>query len=132
MKSLALFTVLFSNSFVAFADVVKPVTVDLACTNTSDERVVYIVSNFLRSRLMVNAQIVYEGSQLIAGTEGGPAYMQVVGGGYNVTVTGGDLVKAFENSSTVVNGEADVSIWNADSNKSVEGTCKGLFSFDQK
>ena len=110
----------------AFVDGVKPATVDLTCTNKSDERVIYIVSNVSQSRLMVNAQIAFEGRQLVAGTEGGPVYMQIVGGGYNVTIQGGDFDTAFENSSTILNAKASALIWSKDSNESVEGVSRQI------
>jgi hypothetical protein len=56
--------------------------------------------------------------------------MQIVGGGYNVTIQGGDFDTAFENSSTILNAKASALIWSKDSNESVEGICAGLISFD--
>ena len=125
----------FKLVFKQYLGGLKPATVDLTCTNSTDARVVYIVSNKQGSKIMANAQTIMEGKhQLNAGEEGGPAYMQMVDSeaGYNITIGGGDLVKAYNSSSTILSGEARFNIWNADTDKSVRGTCKGLFSFEAR
>lgn len=114
---------------VAHADMIKPASLDVVCTNTSDSRVIKIVSDKEGSVVFVNGKKILQREQLIAGTEGGPAYLQAVGGGYNITISGDDFDKAFNASSTIEQGQALTSIWDSSSKKSVKGICKGSFSF---
>jgi hypothetical protein len=112
----------------------KPATVDLACTNSTDARVFYIVSNKQGSKIMANAQTIEESRRQLSAAEEGHAYMQISAGkGNSIFIGGGDLVKAYNSSSTILNGEARFSLderVDESTYKSVRGTCKGLFSFE--
>jgi hypothetical protein len=118
------------GSVAAYADLIKPATLDVTCTSSSvsDRRLIRIVSNDQGSTVTLNGKIIMQQGQLTAGTEGGPAYLQAVGGGYNITISGGDFDKAFNASSTIRQGKAPATIWDS-TNRTVRGVCKGLYSF---
>lgn len=117
----------------AFSDSIKPATLNLRCVENGSRTpmVVLVASNSLASAVVLNDK-VYINRQLIAGTEGGPAYLQAVDneGGYNVTISGGALVRAFDANATIENGSAPASI--SFSGRSMNATCTGLFSFGNR
>ena len=108
----------------------KPATVDLTCTNSTDDRVVKVISNKQGTKVMVNAQTVFEEKEQDRATDDPPYMMQIVGDNIHLAVMEGDLVRAFRKSSTILNGESRFRLWSADGKTSVDGTCKGLFSFE--
>lgn len=130
MKSFTFLLPIIFAAASAHADMMKPATVNLVCTGPADSRVIKIVSDDKGAVVFVNNKKVHQQDQLIAGTEGGSAYMQAVGGGYNVTISGGDFNKAFNTSTTIKNGQAPASVWDSSTNKSVNFVCKGTYSFN--
>lgn len=128
MKGLYVLLSAMLGSVVAHADMIKPATLNLVCTSPRDARVIKIVSSQQGSLVTVNGTKVLQRDQLTAGTEGGPPYLQAVGGGYNITLSGGDFEKAFYASSKITNGKAQASISDP-SNKRLQATCRGLYSF---
>jgi hypothetical protein len=79
---------------------------------------------------MVNAQTVFEEKKQDRAERDGMYIMAIVGDNIDLTVTNGDLGRAFGTSSTILNGESRFRLWSADGKTSVAGTCKGLFSFE--
>lgn len=134
MKTFVIALSILGMGLTASADSMAPATLDITCvgTGTNSKSVIRIVSNAKGSAVLINGQI-YPGEQLIAGTEGGPAYLQAVSnaGQYNITVSGGDLVKAFENSTTIEKGTATAYVQLFRPEKSYKATCTGSFSFQQ-
>jgi len=125
----AAFLVFLLGAQFAHADMMKPATLDIICKGANDVRSFRVVSNANGAAIALNGTKVWQtADQLIAGTEGGPAYVQAVGGGYNITISGGDFDKAFNASSTIRNGKAPASIWDK-TNRTVRALCTGLYSF---
>ena len=123
--------VLLSAVFVgisAHADMIKPATLNLVCTSPRDARVFKIISNQQGSLVTVNGAQILRSGQLTGGTEGGAPYLQAVGGGYNITISGGDFEKAFYASSAIAHGKATASISDP-ANRSLKAICNGLYSF---
>ncbi|MBC7743336.1 MAG: hypothetical protein H7061_14150 [Bdellovibrionaceae bacterium] len=120
----------FGFGLICKADMIMPATLDIICTENGGASVIAIVSNESGSAVTINGTS-YPGQQLIAGTEGGPAYMQAVNsnGLYNITVTEGDLVQAFNKRTTIENGKANAYVALYSPKRSFEASCEGKFSF---
>ncbi len=127
MKALILsLTVLVSAS--AQADTIKLATVNLVCATEKGRDAIQIVSDASGASISVNGKVVHREAQLSAGTEGGPAYMQAVGGGYNITISGGDFERAFS-GAPVAKGAALAWIWESATGRTSKGLCQGFFGF---
>lgn len=125
----SLLTVLFIAA-IAQADRMKPAYLELRCTGQKRGDVIGISSNKLGTVVTVNnVKIIEQESQLIAGTEGGPPYVQAVGGGYNITISGGDFERAFYTSSIVGKASASISIYKGVATKIFNSVCRGSFAF---
>ena len=121
-------------SMVAHADMIKNANINAVC---GDEIVgaFLVKSNAYGSMVQFEDILTIEGSQLIAGTEGGGPYAQVVQSGYNITFLGGTFEEAFysdfgvelEGSMTAYVSQYD-SLGN--SINSFETECYGTYSFE--
>ncbi len=117
-----------------FADSMKPAVLDLECTESGEKnRTVQVQSNEQGTVIVLGNKIHQRDEQLIAGTEGGPAYAQAVDNSeYNITIHGQDFTTAFNNSSEFENGvtTVQVELFN-DGGDSYVALCRGLISFKQ-
>ncbi len=126
MKAFVLVVIALSG-ISAFADQMKPATLYLTCKNDQNTDVIQIVSKYSGSITQVNGTTIQKGAQLIAGTEGGGPYLQVLGGGYNITIEGGSLAEAFNEDKSIKNGVSTAKVWRESG--TYEATCKGIFAF---
>ncbi len=126
MKKVMILVLAVMGAVQAHADMMKPATLDLTCTSEGNP-VIQIKSKQSGASVTVDGEKILEGEQLIAGTEGGPAYLQAVDGGYNITLSGGDFLRAFDGDLTIAEGEAKANVWTEE--KTYVVVCKGLFSF---
>lgn len=119
---------------IANADILKGAYVTLDCFSTQlSTHEFKIISDKNGATLSVDGQVVHEQqSQLFAGTEGGDPYLQIVGGGYNLTVFGGYFDRAFKSGVLIRGGLTKVSIAKPGLDRAVEGYCAGDLHFVDK
>lgn len=132
MKNVLASLVVLMASSSALADFGAPATLDILCSPAAGAvgPQVRIISSSEGSSVSYERKM-FTGDQLTAGTEGGAPYLQSVNneGGYNITVEGGDLEKAFNDNVVIEDGEASAVIDFFNTGKSYIATCKGSFSF---
>jgi hypothetical protein len=126
MKNM-IFAAIMVLSATAQADMSKMAFVALTCQSATGVEVA-LKSKSTGAELYVNGQLVQTSGQLSAGTEGGPPYMQFVEGGYNLTLEGDDMTRAF-NSGAQVTGSVSGSLWSANMNDTFKVQCSGLMVF---
>lgn len=129
MKSFLLLAAIISGQL-ALADQLKPAVMDITCINVDNEDVLRVTSESNGAKLYKNGKVIYQQEQLTGGTEGGDPYTQIVGGGYNVIISGGDYQTAFDQSTRIV-GVASAKVMDFENKnaESVHYICEGVFSF---
>lgn len=128
MKKSIFFSAILLLSNIAQADMVRTVITQFQCLSASGIKI-SVKSALNGSFIKENETIVWQIPEaLTAGTEGGPAYMQAVGGGYNISVSGGIFEKAWS-TNQVASGDFNVSIWESTTNTSHTAKCRGDFRF---
>ena len=122
----------------AFADMIKPADLIITCVEQrapATPRTFKIISSRTGSSVTFNGRTVND-EQLTAGSEGGAPYLQAVSNqdGYNITISGGSLEKAFNQSTTIAKGQAvaSVSLFSPNASQPTEfsAICSGSFSFE--
>ncbi len=126
MKYLLVTLCLFGS--LAQADMIRSVNLDITCKSAQSSDVFNLKTVVNGSELYKNGVLVATDDGLTAGTEGGPAYLQFVQGGYNMTVSGQDFDRAFDQSSPVT-GYANASIWSQATGETVNYECFGFMVF---
>ncbi len=129
MKNFFAVFLILCTSILAKADLIGKAVLDITCTSDENPKVIKIISKAEGSSVEVNGLIVNEDEQLMGGTEGGDPYLQAVGGGYNITLVGGDFQTAFYDRTTIENGTAKAYVNAYDINESYKATCIGKYSF---
>jgi hypothetical protein len=133
MKSVVITFVALTFLISAHADFIKPATLDVTCRpQLGGQRLIRITSDSRGSSLIVNDIKVLEGPRLVGGTEGGEPYLQILGSGYNITISGGDFQKSFYASSSIVDGEAMAHVMDLNLVEQYNVTCRGLYSFEKE
>lgn len=129
MKSVIVGLSLFLGLGVAHADQMAPAVLDLTCKSETSSKVIKITSDSSGAIVKVNDHEILKTRQLIAGTEGGPPYLQAVGGGYNITISGGDFQTAFDQGLEIAKGTVTARVNAYDVNENFNAVCTGLISF---
>jgi len=127
-----LFNILVLSTLIAssaYADRMQPALLGLVCVSDDSAKVIKIASDSSGSALTVDGNIIDESLlQITVSTEGGPPYFQYVKGGYNITISGGDLETAFyDPSMKYLGGLTNASVWYDGATYSA--ICKGVIAF---
>lgn len=114
----------------AHADMIKRAVLDVTCSSEESSEVIKIKSWAKESIVFLDGEVLLKKDQLTAGTEGSAPYLQAVGNGYNITVSGGDFETAFYNNEVNLDGTANVYVNAYNKKETYRGTCTGLYSFE--
>lgn len=129
-KSILVLLPLLLTAAISRADMEsKAVSMDVRCTS-EDSKIIDISSTEFGLEIFINKVSVLESDfQPKIQDEGGAPYIQMIGGGYNISIDGGILIQANLSRGKIIVGEAPATITPlaAGEGSVSAATCKGSF-----